>query len=184
VTGSTSPRSLCRCVFIGGIQEQQWSVSHCLDECATGLHCPPQPHTQLAEAATNLRAVLLLPAAAALSSAQAISQHCCPATKARLRLVCSAWHQALATQFSALYLGPGNPAGELASTDRTSQQQQQQQQQQHLLAWVLGDSLHSALPAVSALQLVASSSREYEDTFTQVGTPGSCVVHSLLLCRV
>lgn len=30
--------------------------------------------------------------------------------------------------------------------------------------------MHKAFPAVSALQLVASSSREYEESFTQVGT--------------
>jgi hypothetical protein len=29
--------------------------------------------------------------------------------------------------------------------------------------------MHKAFPAVSALQLVASSSREYEESFTQVG---------------
>lgn len=98
---------------------------------------------------------------------QAIGQHCCPASQARLRLTCPAWHQALATQFSTLWVGPGNLAWQHASS--ASQHNQQDQQPRHVPAWVLGDRLHRAFPAVSALQLVASSSREYEESFTQVG---------------
>lgn len=95
---------------------------------------------------------------------QAIGHSCCPASKARLRLTCRSWHLALATQFSTLYLGPGNPACLHASTG----QQQQQGAPTHVPAWLLGDSLHRAFPAVTALQLTASSSREYQDSFTQV----------------
>lgn len=86
---------------------------------------------------------------------------------ARLRLVCTTWHQALATQFSTLYLGPGDPT-QLLQHEPHHQQQQQQPQPQHVPAWVLGGSLHRSFPTVSHLQLTASSSREYEDSFTQV----------------
>lgn len=178
-------------VCVGQVQEHQQRWSFCLDH-NTLSHKIPLPHYNrvLAEEPHSehynlcvlspcclLSCSVLNPVLSLILScpiimscpAKAISHHCCPATKARLRLACSAWHQALATQFSTLYLGPGNPAApqqQSASTDHTHSQQQQQQQ--HLLAWVLGDRLHSAFPAVSALQLVASSSREYADNFTQV----------------
>lgn len=112
---------------------------------------------------------------------QAIGQHCCPASKARLRLTCSAWHQALATQFSTLYFGPGDPAGQHASTD---QHQQLQHRQQQFRAWVLGERLHKAFPAVTRLQLTASSSRDYEETFVQVefDCSSNSVPHTTCLC--
>jgi hypothetical protein len=103
-----------------------------------------------------------------LPNMQAIGQHCCPASKVRLRLTCSAWHQALATQFSTLYIGPGAPLYQHVSSD------QHQQRLQLLPAWVLGERLHKAFPAVTCLQLTASSSRDYEDTFVQVGFSCGC----------
>lgn len=89
---------------------------------------------------------------------QRLGRHCCPASKAKLRVVCRTWHDALATQFTEVFLGPGSP---WPSTE--------QHMHQSGTAAVAGyDTVMGSFPAAHSLCVTASSSRDYPATYTQV----------------
>ena len=92
-----------------------------------------------------------------LVAVQAMAQHLPASRKAALRVVCKPWRDAVARQFTQLYLGPGSV-----------------ELQPHL-AHGNSSALQLAFPALDTVHFTTSNSREYSDTYHQVGVCTACL---------
>ncbi len=81
-----------------------------------------------------------------------------PAERAQARLLCKHWRDALAATFTELYVGPAALASRAHASHASGATQ---------LPWQL---LGSYFPAVTGVQLVTSSSREYPNNFPEVSS--------------
>lgn len=99
-----------------------------------------------------------------LALLQSLGKHCCPASTAKLRVVCRNWHDALTRQFAELFIGPGSPWQDV--------QQQPQLAATAPAAGLSYDAIARSFPAAHTLHVTASSTRDYPPSYTEVG--GTC----------
>lgn len=93
---------------------------------------------------------------------QALGQRCCPASRAKLRQVCSSWHNALASQLADVFIGPGIPwHGTANAMEEDGDAAAAAATEQRVAA------MRRAFPAASILHVTASSTRDYPATYTQ-----------------
>ncbi|WIA09742.1 hypothetical protein OEZ85_009121 [Tetradesmus obliquus] len=93
---------------------------------------------------------------------QALGQRCCPASRAKLRQVCSSWHNALASQLADVLIGPGSPwHGTANAMEEDGDAAAAAATEQRVAA------MRRAFPAASMLHVTASSTRDYPATYTQ-----------------
>jgi hypothetical protein len=97
---------------------------------------------------------------------QALGQRCCPASRAKLRQVCSSWHHALASQFADIHIGPGS-----LWPDSSSAMEEEEEDADSAAAAATEQrvaAVRRAFPSVSMLHVTASSTRDYPASYTQV----------------